>query len=119
MRSSLTDRFYYRVLLATIRDLGNYPCPRCLVFIKKIPALGTVLDMRARLRQARHDDVHYRSKITQARGLIYKQNYTVNSEYVEDVLKDQSLVPTRVSLPSHLRPLVDLHRLERIFDLPV
>lgn len=75
--------------------------------------------MQNRSRQARHDDVHYRSKITQARGLIYKQNYTVNSDYVEDILKNQSLVPTRVSLPSHLRPFADLHRLERIFVLSV
>lgn len=71
--------------------------------------------MRNRSRRARHDDVHYRSKITQARGLIYKQNYTVNSEYVEAILKDQSLVPTRVSFPTHYRSLANLLRLERIF----
>lgn len=58
------------------------------------------MDMRTRTTRARHDTAHYRSLITQARGLIYAQNYTVNSKLVDDILRDESLVPTKVCLYS-------------------
>ena len=42
------------------------------------------------------DNPRYRSKISSARKIIYEKNRTVNSKFVNDILKSQSLVPTEV-----------------------
>ena len=34
---------YYRIMIATIRDFGLYPCPRCLIQKEDIYKLATVL----------------------------------------------------------------------------
>ena len=85
-----------RVLIATIRDMGNYPCPRCLVPKKQISNLGSLSDMNNRVRKSRKDDLEYKVKVESARNIIYRQKYSVNSEAVENILKPESLVPTRV-----------------------
>jgi hypothetical protein len=86
-----------RVILATIRQLGNYPCPRCLIPMTRVQDMGTKRDMRQRKTLARVDDQARRRKIESARNIIYKKNYAVDSNPVEALLKDQSLVPTFVS----------------------
>ncbi|GJJ14857.1 hypothetical protein Clacol_009125 [Clathrus columnatus] len=67
-----------KVLLASIRDLGMYPCPRCLVKKDDIPRLE------------RQD------KIEKARNSIYRDGFVVNSETVNQFLKDESLTPTEL-----------------------
>jgi len=86
-----------RVILATIRQLGNYPCPRCLIPMTRVQDMGTKRDMRQRKTLAQVDDQARRRKIESARNIIYKKNYAVDSNPVEALLKDQSLVPTFVS----------------------
>jgi hypothetical protein len=54
-------------------------------------------DMKERKTLARIDDEHRRRKIELARDIIYKQNYAVDNDNVEALLKEQSLVPTSVS----------------------
>ena len=91
----LTDT---RVLIATIRDMGNLPCPRCLIPKGDISRLGLPTDIKIRERKRRTDSLQYRNKVEGARDIIYKQGFTVNSEAVERILKPESLVPTRVRL---------------------
>lgn len=54
-------------------------------------------DMQQRETLRRMNDEVNRSIISKAREYIYEKNYAVNSEVVEDLLKEQSLVPTVVS----------------------
>jgi hypothetical protein len=59
--------------------------------------LGTKLDMKWRTLLARVDDNERKGKIQAARRSIYEGKYAVNSTVVENLLKEQSLVPTLVS----------------------
>jgi hypothetical protein len=53
------------------------------------------MEQRESLR--RIDDEDTKCKIATARDIIYKKNYAVDTESVESILKEQSLVPTLVS----------------------
>jgi len=86
-----------RVILSSIRDLGHCPCPRCLIPLSHAYRMGMVQDMKERKTLACVDDEHRRRKIELARDIIYKQNYAVDNDNVEALLKEQSLVPTSVS----------------------
>lgn len=85
-----------RVLMATVRDKGGCPCPRCLIKFNEIPNIGTENDRSVRRTRARRDDPARREAVEQARNFIYKDGYVVNSAKVEDLLKPSSLVPTMV-----------------------
>ena len=87
-----------RVLIATIRDKGKHPCPRCNVAKEDIAQLGWQIDARTRENKARHDNDEYRWKVDTARDIIYNRHFTVNSEAVETILKEESLVPTKVNI---------------------
>lgn len=76
--------------------MGSCPCPRCLVPKDKADQLGTKSDQSQRVTLARRDNLQYRVKISNARDIIYEQNRTVDSEYVQNILKSESLVPTEV-----------------------
>lgn len=76
--------------------MGDCPCPRCLIPKDRTHQLGTKRDQRWRKTHARVDNLHYRAKISSARNIIYKNNRTVNSVFVERLLKPQSLVPNDV-----------------------
>lgn len=91
-----------RALIATIRDMGDCPCPQCTI---KKTDIGNVLskaDIRARQRLVRKDDRIRRDKIDKARDIIYTHGYAVNSERVEELLKDESWVPTKVRVSLNL-----------------
>ncbi|KII90776.1 hypothetical protein PLICRDRAFT_697259 [Plicaturopsis crispa FD-325 SS-3] len=83
-----------KVLIASIRDMGGCPCPRCKIRKDQIPGLATSADTAIRIDMARHDDDARRSKVSAARQKIYKDGYVVNSDHVDDLLKAESLVPT-------------------------
>lgn len=66
---------------------------------------GTLGDRESRVNKVRIDNIARRTKISKARRLIYGKigvkknaNFGVNSAAVERLLKDQSLVPTDVSI---------------------
>ena len=88
--------FWYRVLLATIRNRGKCLCPRCLIPKPNISELGSTSDMERRRTLARVDSHAKRFDIQTARRIIYEKGYAVTSEAVEALLKDESLVPTAV-----------------------
>ena len=85
-----------RILLASIRNLGACPCPRCLVPLSRAHNLGMARDMSQRVTMARVDDASRRGRVYAARRLIYEKKYRINGAAIEDLLKDQSLVPTSV-----------------------
>jgi hypothetical protein len=85
-----------RILIASIRNLGLCPCPRCLIPLNRVHNLGMTRDMSQRKTLARVDDIHRRSKIAAARRVIYEKNYQVNSTAVENLLRGESWVPSAV-----------------------
>ena len=90
---------FNRVLLASIRDKGCRPCPRCLVFKQEIRNLGLPKDRQQRIQLSRVDTLQRRNKVSSARRIIYEENYRINSAAVERILKEESLVPTSVRIP--------------------
>jgi len=80
--------------LATIRDNGLCPCPRCLMPKSKLDQMGRHWDFRFRLREARR---YLSDKVQQARRIVYKLGQAVAGAGVDGVLKATSSVPTVVS----------------------
>ncbi|THH07280.1 hypothetical protein EW146_g9368 [Bondarzewia mesenterica] len=66
-----------KIILASIKSLGKYPCPRC--FVKKDQI----------------DDSARQGKIKMARQWIFEKGYAIASKAVERLLGPTSLVPTR------------------------
>lgn len=83
---------FTRVLLATIRDRGLCPCPRCLVPKSRLDCLGLARDkaIRSKLREFTKD------RVLLARRVIYELGNSITGVRVEDLLKDISAVPTLV-----------------------
>ena len=92
----LANATYIRVLIAAIRNLGKCPCPRCLIPKSHTHLLTTESDLLQCKVLSRSDTAHCHEKITSARKLIYKKHYAVDGMQVEELLKDESLVPTTV-----------------------
>jgi len=91
---------FSRILLASVRDKGICPCPRCRIPKNRIQNLGMPQDRKQRSTLRRLDDAQRRSRVSSARALIYEKNKRVNNAAVERLLKPESLVPTSVSLGS-------------------
>lgn len=85
-----------RILMASIRNLGDCPCPRCKIKLAKVHNIGMPMDRIQRRTQARFDDDARRKKVSTAQALIYKEGHNVNSADIERQLKPESLVPTAV-----------------------
>lgn len=84
------------MLIASIRNLGGCPCPRCLIPKDRFQEFATENDISQRTLLSRHDTIERRSKITSARRIIYEGQYNVDTPQVEALLKPESLVPTIV-----------------------
>lgn len=97
----LADQWFDRVLIASIRNLGGCPCPRCLIPKIKLQDVAKEEDILQRTVLARHDTIERREKISAARRLIYEEQYVVDTSQVEALLKPESLVPTVVCVLSH------------------
>lgn len=85
-----------RIILASIKNLGKYPCPRCKVQMEHVPKMGEPEDRLARVETARLDNQTKRSAVESARALIYKDNLAVTNNKVEDLLSFGSLLPIDV-----------------------
>ena len=83
-----------RVLLATIRDNGLCPCPRCLMPKTHLDRLGWILDSAFRITNIRHC-LH--KKVQAARDLVYRLGHATAGAGVNGLLKLTSSVPTVVS----------------------
>ncbi|KAJ3512195.1 hypothetical protein NMY22_g15405 [Coprinellus aureogranulatus] len=94
-----------RVKVVGIRNLGDYPCPRCLTPMHDLQFMGTPSDRVLRMTLQREDSEARRNRVSSARRSIYKGNYSVNATVVEKQLKSTSLVPAQVSLASFYHPM--------------
>lgn len=83
------------MLLATLRDNGACPCPRCLIQKSDTDGLGTRADREIRTTQQRIDNRTRQDAVKLAKRLIGK-GLGVESSAVERLLKPESLVPTEV-----------------------
>ena len=102
MLVSITQ-YFHRILIASIRNLGRCPCPRCLIPLDRVTKMGMRQDMAQRRTLARIDDVKRRNRVETAREKIYEKGYVVGSRVVEDLLQEDSLVPTAVCAFSFLQ----------------
>ncbi|KAG6903599.1 hypothetical protein DXG01_016472, partial [Tephrocybe rancida] len=81
--------------MASIRQLGGCPCPRCKIPKTALHLVGTQSDRADRIELRRYDDEDRRKKVSKARKSIFgKENFAVDSAAVERELKPESLVPT-------------------------
>ena len=83
-----------RVLLATIRNNGLCPCPRCLVSKLELDRLGLRRDVSIRINKFRE---YAADKVDIARKAIYNLAKSFQSTVVEDLLRSFSGVPTPAS----------------------
>ena len=86
----------YRVVIASIRNLGRCPCPRCLIPLDRAANMGMQRDMTQRKNLARIDDANRRDRVKVAREHIYEKSNGINSKGVQNLLQETSLVPTTV-----------------------
>ena len=91
-----------RVVLATIRDNGLFPCHRCLISKSVLHKLGCPDDITFRIDKTRS---FLADLVKKARKLIYKDAKPINGTGVDDILKEFSGVPTMVRSGRILMPI--------------
>jgi hypothetical protein len=81
--------------------------------------MGTKLDAKRR-EDTCEDTIRRQDKVELTRRWIYEKGVSVNSSWVERVLKPKSWVPTRVNLTCNGNPFqIDLPMIECIFNTTV
>ncbi|KZV82794.1 hypothetical protein EXIGLDRAFT_563809, partial [Exidia glandulosa HHB12029] len=104
-RDGVTRRHYLRLfsysadypektLISLIRNMGGSPMPQNLVTKDKLHLMGTVTDMLMRAKNLRENTPERVKTILEARKLLYKKGYVVNSKKIEGLLKPESWVPS-------------------------
>ncbi|KAK7689513.1 hypothetical protein QCA50_007305 [Cerrena zonata] len=88
-----------KVLLATVRNLGKCPCPRCLLPKARISDIGMHYDFSRRVNLQRSSGAAQIRKVTVARAAIYEWGKGLKSTAVENLLGAESYVPTVCCLP--------------------
>ena len=106
---ALTSSF--RVLLATVRDNGLCPCPRCLMLKMKLDQMGNCWDISFRVREVRW---YLSDAVQQARKVIYQLGHAVAGTGVNGMLKSTSSVPVVVSTFLGRRSTVSDCQTERV-----
>ena len=93
-----------RVLIATIKNLGKCPCPRCLVQLAEVRDLGKVIDRQRRVATRRPTPKLFRI-IKRARDAIFK-GFKVSGSRVERLLEGGSRVAVNVGQPVDTPPVL-------------
>lgn len=88
-------------MIATIRDFGLCPCPRCLIPKDEIFKIGREDDRCTREELRRVDTTERQARVEQARKNLYESGYALGGDHVDGFLKEGSLVPTKVRWPLH------------------
>ncbi|KIK14700.1 hypothetical protein PISMIDRAFT_17112 [Pisolithus microcarpus 441] len=91
-----------KALLATIRDKGECPCPRCLLPKGNFSRLGLLSDLATRTANIRQ---YFCNRVIAARDAIYKLGAPIKGAALEQFLKGMLLVPTLNSFAEILGPL--------------
>jgi hypothetical protein len=84
------------MLISTIRQQGNHPCPRCLVHKSNLDQMGTPKDLADREALARLDDPTRRALVETARAKLLGSGVAVTNPGVDGPLKGQSYQPVWV-----------------------
>ena len=88
----------HRILLASIKSLGLCLCPQCKVQKPQVPKLGMKRDNTWHEREERDSTtVSYKVRTEAALDAIYKQGRAVHGTVVQELLGNESTVPTTVS----------------------
>jgi hypothetical protein len=98
----------YRVLIATIKDMGSCACPCCLMLKSLFSSLSLLKDMKSRMSKLR---VYAMARIVQAREFIYDWGNTVDGVKIEQTLGEGSWVPTMVSIDGSSQIMIGLNSL--------
>ena len=85
-----------RVLLATLKFLGNCPCVQCLVEREKIFQLGSKLDMQCQQMKWWVDSHPRQVSVWDAQRQIFQFGRPVNSKIIDNIMVHSS-VPIEVS----------------------
>ncbi len=80
--------------MATIRDNGLCPCPRCFITKEKLDLLGQKRDDKVRIRNFRK---YLLDGVMVARRAIYTLARAIDGSVIDKILKPTSHVPTLVS----------------------
>ncbi|KIK35492.1 hypothetical protein CY34DRAFT_16981 [Suillus luteus UH-Slu-Lm8-n1] len=91
-----------KVLLATIKDMGSCPCPRCFTPKASFDLLGLFRDMQDRVNDIR---TYCLASVSKAREFIYREGNTVDGSKVQAALGEGSWVPTVNTFAQRLGPL--------------
>ncbi|KAJ2932983.1 hypothetical protein H1R20_g4136, partial [Candolleomyces eurysporus] len=95
----------FRIMVASIKNIGNRPCTRCSIPLEEVSRLGMKGDRRNRERLARFDDSDRRTRVEIARNAIYNANLSITHDEVSNQLDGLSLVPTDNAFSDRLSPL--------------
>ncbi|KAF9464233.1 hypothetical protein BDZ94DRAFT_1216685 [Collybia nuda] len=80
-----------KVIIATVRNRGICPCPRCCIPMKDCDKIGWISDIKGRLGRGR---TYMADLVSNGRDRIYRLGHGISSKGVEGVLKPFSLLPT-------------------------
>jgi hypothetical protein len=90
----LALRLSHRILIATIKNMGQCPCPRCFTGLMDIQHLGRAGDTERRAETRKPTKALFVA-IRKARKSVFK-GYKVSGSRVEWLLGGGSRVPTNV-----------------------
>ncbi|KAG2049220.1 hypothetical protein BDR06DRAFT_984493 [Suillus hirtellus] len=79
-----------KVLIATMKDMGLCPCPRCLLPKSMFGSLGLLKDMRSHVSNVQ---VYFKTNIVKVQDYIYWWGNTVDGTKVEETLREGLWVP--------------------------
>jgi hypothetical protein len=86
-----------RTFIATIRNQGLCPCPRCTVPLSEFEHTGTTSDQLKR-QDLRRNPLQQQALVEQAHGIIFGGMRAITNEDVEALLKPESWTPVIVSI---------------------
>ncbi|THV02869.1 hypothetical protein K435DRAFT_962835 [Dendrothele bispora CBS 962.96] len=89
-----------KVLIACMKFLGEFLCPRCRIPFQDIDLLGLKRDEENRRKLRRLLTEQHINKVENARRAIFESGYGVESEAVKRMLDSESLTPIRNSFAS-------------------
>lgn len=90
-----------RVLIATIKNMGRCPCPRCKVKLADVQHLGKVADTQTREDRRESTRKGIRD-IKKARKAVFA-GFKVTGSQIEKLLGDGSRIPIHVSVAAKHR----------------
>ncbi|KAJ3474957.1 hypothetical protein NLI96_g12149 [Meripilus lineatus] len=87
-----------KILIALIRNMGLCPCPRCKEKKTLVPEMGMERDNTRREKEARDStNMSYQVRTDIASKLVSAHGKPLKNCYVEEILTEESLVPTKVA----------------------